>query len=47
MYRFTLDMWKQGRIDEAYIAYQVEKGRLTQAEADAIMSLPQAEYTPL
>lgn len=41
MYRFTLQMWQEGRVDEAYITYQVEKKRLTQAEADAIMSTPQ------
>ena len=41
MYNFALKMWKERRVDEAYIYYQVEVGRLTQAEADAIVATPQ------
>lgn len=41
MYNFALKMWRERRVDEAYILYQVEVGRLTQAEADAIIATPQ------
>lgn len=41
MYNFALKMWKERRVDEAYILYQVEVGRLTQAEADAIIATSQ------
>lgn len=41
MYNFALRMWKERRVDEAYILYQVEMGRLTQEEADAILATPQ------
>lgn len=41
MYKFVLKMWMERRVDEAYVVYQVEVGRLTQAEADAILATPQ------
>ena len=41
MYRFVLKMWKERRVDEAYVLYQVEAGRLTKAEAEAILATPQ------
>ena len=41
MYNFALKMWKERRVDEAYILYQVEVGRLSQQEADAILSTQQ------
>lgn len=41
MYNFALRMWKERRVDEAYILYQVEVGRLTQAEADTILATAQ------
>lgn len=41
MYTFVLKMWKERRVDEAYVIYQVEKKRLTQAEADDILATPQ------
>ena len=41
MYKFIVDMWKQRRVDEAYVLYQLEKGRITQEEADTILSMPQ------
>ena len=41
MYKFVLRMWKERRCDEAYVLFQVEEGRLTQAEADAILATPQ------
>ena len=41
MYNFALKMWKERRVDEAYILYQVEVGRLTQAEANEIIATPQ------
>lgn len=41
MYSFVLSMWKQRRCDEAYVMFQVEKIRLTQEEADAILATPQ------
>lgn len=43
MYKFAQRMWREGRVDEAYILYQVEVGRLTQPEADAILGTPQEE----
>ena len=41
MYRFVLQMWQQRRVDEAYVQYQVEMGRITQAEAETILATPQ------
>lgn len=41
MYNFVLSMWKQRRCDEAYVYFQVEKNRLTQEEADAIVATEQ------
>lgn len=41
MYNFVLSMWKQRRCDEAYVYFQVEKERLAQEEADAILATPQ------
>ncbi|MDA5561939.1 hypothetical protein PJK55_14465 [Exiguobacterium sp. MMG028] len=41
MYKFALQMWQQRRVDEAYLMYQVEMGRLTQAEVEAILASPQ------
>lgn len=41
MYKFALQMWQQRRIDEAYLMYQVEMRRLSQAEVDAILAPPQ------
>lgn len=41
MYRFVLRIWVEGRADEAYVLYQVEMKRITQAEADAILATPQ------
>lgn len=41
MYNFILSMWKQRRVDEAYVNYQVEMKRITQEEADTILSTPQ------
>lgn len=41
MYNFAMKMWKERRVDEAYILYQVEVGRLTQEEADQIIATPQ------
>lgn len=38
MYNFALRMWKERRVDEAYILYQVEVGRLSQAEVDTILA---------
>lgn len=41
MYAFILSMWKQRRVDEAYVNYQVEMKRITQEEADTILATPQ------
>lgn len=41
MYNFALKMWKERRVDEAYIQYQVEVKRLTQEEVGAILATPQ------
>ncbi|MGX8177417.1 hypothetical protein ACWS7L_07975 [Exiguobacterium artemiae] len=41
MYRFVLSMWVQRRVDEAYVLYQVEMNRITQAEGETILSTPQ------
>ena len=41
MYNFALKMWRERRVDEAYILYQVEVGRLTQEEAKAVIASPQ------
>ena len=45
MYKFIVDMWKQGRVDEAYVLYQLEKKRITQEEADIILAMPQNPIT--
>lgn len=45
MYNFALSMWKQRRVDEAYILFQVERSRLTQDEADTILATPQNPVT--
>lgn len=39
-YNFILNMWIMGRIDEEFIAFQVRMKRITQDEADMIMSTP-------
>ena len=41
MYKFVLQMWVQRRCDEAYVLYQYEMGRITEAEKDTILSTPQ------
>lgn len=41
MYNFAVKMWRERRVDEAYILYQVEVGRLTKEETDAIIATPQ------
>lgn len=41
MYNFVLSMWKQRRVDEAYVNYQLEMKRITQEEANEILSTPQ------
>lgn len=45
MYKFIVDMWKQRRVDEAYVLYQLEKKRITQEEADTILATPQNPIT--
>ena len=41
MYNFILNMWIMRKIDETFIEFQVTKKRITQEEADMIMSTPQ------
>jgi len=41
MYQFLLNMWIMGRIDEAYLATQVIKGRITEEEKNMILATPQ------
>lgn len=41
MYTFVLNMWKQRRVDEAYVVYQAEMKRITEEEKDTILATPQ------
>lgn len=41
VYDFVRNMWVDGRVDAAFVEFQVEMGRLTRAEADEILALPQ------
>lgn len=40
-YTFLQHMWQQGKIDEAYLSGQVEKGRITEEEKRSILSKKQ------
>ena len=41
MYSFILNMWIMRKIGEANVLGYVTKGRITQLEADMILSTPQ------
>lgn len=41
MYVFLLNMWLMRKVDEAYLAGQVLRGRITQGEMDIILASPQ------
>lgn len=41
MYPFILRMWKERRVDEAYVLYQYEMNRITEEEKDTILATPQ------
>lgn len=41
MYEFLLNMWIMRRVTEEKLQEQVTKGRITQAEYDAIKTAPQ------
>ncbi|MBB6446442.1 hypothetical protein [Bacillus benzoevorans] len=41
MYGFLCNMYVMGKIDEAYLTVQVEKGRITEEEKDMILATPQ------
>ena len=42
MYGFLLNMWVMNRIDEDYLAAQVQKGRITIKEREIILATPKA-----
>lgn len=39
-YKYLLSQWKLHKIDEMYVSAMVDAGRLTQEEADLILSTP-------
>jgi hypothetical protein len=41
MYNFILNMWIMRKINEAKVAEYVDKGYITQVEADIILATPQ------
>lgn len=41
VYGFLANMWIMGRVDEVYLQNQVDRGRITQAEYEMIVSTPQ------
>jgi uncharacterized membrane protein YwzB len=41
MYNFILNMWIMGKIDAIKVQEYVNKGYITQAEADMILATPQ------
>lgn len=43
MFEFLRNMWIMRRVDEAKIAEQVTKGRITQEQADEILNTPQTK----
>lgn len=40
-YNFVLNMWIMNRVDKDFVDFQVKMNRLTQDEADMILSTPQ------
>jgi len=43
MYQFLLNLWKMKKIDETRIQNAVEKGYITQKEANIILATPQIQ----
>lgn len=41
MYAFILNMWILGKVDEAFVEAQYQRGRITQQERDMILATPQ------
>lgn len=40
MYEFILNMWIMGRVDEAFVETQFQRGRITEQERDMILATP-------
>lgn len=43
MYAFVLNMWILGKVNESFVEFQYQRGRVTRQERDMILSTPQVK----